>query len=478
MLRFILLMLFCLRIFTALSQEQHAPSTLQPPSPPIKRPIRESRSFFQVALFPGISTNGIYSGSFYNTISLNLFGGLSAGNHLLEIGGISNVNLKKATGIQLAGLANIVGANAFVNLTVSEERHMINKEDFESNFQGIQLAGFMNYVRDHAGGIQVAGLLNVVGGDLKGVQLAGIGNSTGNGTNGYSQGFQLAGLYNISKESIGGIQVSSLFNYTDGGLSGTQLGLINKARVMYGKHTQPPTRARSLQLGLFNFSKEMDGIQIGLINVGGRALGTQIALINFFSTYPTKEDVKKGTPIGILNLGSRGSVFRLSYTDLFPLTIEYTTGTCWNCSSNLSELPFHENEIIYNQNPLMAGYNPQSKSWGFGWGFDKILYNKHSMLPTDKLNRRRMMSAGIRFVRMNREKKWDKEFNLVSRLHAEYGRRFKGHYVFVGAALNYFLYNKEVDVNEFHINSKVISVGELLTKKAAFWPGYSVGVQL
>ncbi|GHM99815.1 hypothetical protein WSM22_13050 [Cytophagales bacterium WSM2-2] len=443
-----------------------------------KRPIPEIKRFFQVALFPGISTNGINSGSYQNTISLNFFGGLSAGNKFLEIGTISNVNLKKATGIQLAGLANVTGANAFVKLTLVETRsRYVNKEEVESNFQGIQVAGMMNYVRDHAGGIQLAGLLNVVGGDLKGIQVAGIGNSSGNNTLTHSEGFQLAGLYNISKRSMAGFQVSSLFNYTDGGLSGMQLGLINKAYMMYGKHTMPPTRAKSLQLGLLNFSREMDGIQFGLFNFGGAALGTQIGLINFFSRYPSKEDVKKGMPIGILNFGSKGSVFRASLNDLFPITIEYTTGNCWNCSANLSELPFHENNTIYNQNPLLAGYNPLYKTWGFGWGVERIFYNKHSMLPVDKLNNICMMSYGIRFLRMNRENKLDKEFNLVGRLHAEYGKRFKRHYVFIGGALNYFLHDPEVSVNDYHINSTVFSAGNLFGNKAEFWPGYTLGIQ-
>jgi len=456
----------------------HAHGYGQDQRPKVKRSIPELKRFFQVALFPGISSNGIYSGSYHNTISFNLFGGLSAGNKFLEVGTISNINLKKANGIQVAGLANVVGANAFVNLTDSEKRtRYVNEEEVVSNFQGIQVAGMINYVRDHAGGIQLAGLLNVVGGDLKGIQVAGIGNSSGNSTLTHSEGFQLAGFYNISQRSIAGFQVSSLFNYTDGALSGLQLGLINKAYMMYGKHTLPPTRVKSLQLGLLNFSREMDGIQLGLFNFGGAALGTQIGLINFFSRYPTKEDVKKGMPIGILNFGSKGSVFRASFSDLFPITIEYTTGNCWNCSANLSELPFHENNTIYNQNPLLVGYNPLYKTWGFGWGVERILFNKHSMLPVDKLNNIRMMSYGIRFVRMNRENKLDTEFNLLGRIHAELGKKFRGHYVFIGTALNYFLHNPEVSASEYHINSVLFSIGQLFHNQAEFWPGYSLGIQ-
>src|SRR4051812_24810193 len=76
--------------------------------------LREFERTFQFSLFPGISTNGIMGGFYYNKFSLNLFGGLSAGNRFMEVGGISNLNLKAANGIQIAGLANVVGSNAFI----------------------------------------------------------------------------------------------------------------------------------------------------------------------------------------------------------------------------------------------------------------------------------------------------------------------------------------------------------------------------
>ncbi|MEO8473635.1 MAG: hypothetical protein ABI477_15655, partial [Chryseolinea sp.] len=88
----------------------------------VKKKSREYNKVFQLSIFPGISTNGVSSGSYYNSFSLNLFGGLSAGNRVLEIGLLTSNNLKTTTGIQFAGLANIVGSNAFVNLSQSEER--------------------------------------------------------------------------------------------------------------------------------------------------------------------------------------------------------------------------------------------------------------------------------------------------------------------------------------------------------------------
>lgn len=43
------------------------------------------------------------------------------------------------------------------------------------------------------------------------------------------------------------------------------------------------------------------------------------------------------------------------------------------------------------------GYDPIQETWGFGYGFQKILYNKSSMLPTDGNNRKKQMSYGVKF---------------------------------------------------------------------------------
>lgn len=442
----------------------------------VKKKIREYERTFQFSLFPGISTNGIYSGSYFNRFSLNLFGGLSAGNRILEISPITNVNLKSSTGIHLAGLANIIGTNAFINLSMAEERELI-KGDFESNGKGIQVAGFLNYVRNHSSGIQLAGVLNAVGGDFKGIQIAGIGNSGGNSTNGFSEGLQLSGIYNISRQSIAGFQLTGFFNYTDGQLSGTQLGLINKARNLPGKHSQQ-TKARGFQIGLINFSKEMDGTQIGLINFGGAALGKQFGLINFFRVIPTTRNTRYNTPVGLINRGSSGSVFRLAYNEVFATNIEYTTGNCMNCSRTQSSMPFDDKNQIYNQNALIISYDPFNNTWGFGYGFVKILYNKSSMLPTDRNNRKRIISYGIRFLHLNREQKFDRSFNLLNRLHVEYGRRFMGRYVFVGASLNYFLRDAEIGADVYKINSLKVSSGQFFNFNTDFWPGYTVGFQI
>jgi hypothetical protein len=440
----------------------------------VNKKIREYDRTFQFSIFPGISTNGISSGSYYNSFSLNLFGGLSAGNRILEIGLLTNNNLKTTTGIQLAGLANITGANAFVNLSLSEERAMINSEDFEVNRKGIQMAGLLNYVLNNASGIQIAGGLNVVGNNFRGFQLAGVGNSSGQTT----VGLQLAGIYNLSKESVGGFQISAIFNYTDAQLSGLQLGLINKAAIIKGGKSTPPTLARGLQLGLINSSKAMDGWQIGLINFGGDARGKQIGLINFFSKYPSKEQTRMGTPIGLLNFGSKGSYIKISFNELFLTNLEYTTGNCLNCTWIIgSEMPYHDTNQIFNQNALILGFDPIEDTWGFGYGFQKLLYNKFSTRPHE-LNRKRIITYGIKLIHMNRDMSFDKTFNLLTKLNLEYAKRWKFLYVYAGVSLNYFIYDgADENSDVYKIRSVKISTGNVGSSKSEIWPGYSAGIQ-
>ncbi len=441
----------------------------------VSKKIREYDRLFQFSLFPGISTNGIYSASFRNRFSLNLFGGLSAGNRILEIGFISNANIKNSTGISIAGLANIIGTNAFVNLSQSEERELIIKEGFKSDSKGIQLAGFLNYVRDNASGIQFAGGFNLIGYDFKGTQIAGIGNVVGE----QGQGLQLAGLFNLAHESMGGFQITTLFNSTHGQLAGFQLALINKANIIKGRKSTPPTVARGFQFGLLNMSKAMDGLQIGLVNLGGNTRGVQIGLINFFNKNGSKENVRMGTPIALLNIGSKGSVFRFYYNELFATNVEYTTGNCVNCSYVLgSEMPYNDNYKIFNQNALIVGYNPSEKTWGFGYGFERILYSKFSVMP-HQLNEKNVMRYGLHFLHLNKEMKIEKAFNLLTKLHFEYGKRLKGKkYVFVSASLSYFMMEPEGSVDNYHIKSLVIDSGKIFALNSFIWPGYGIGIQL
>lgn len=120
------------------------------------------------------------------------------------------------------------------------------------------------------------------------------------------------------------------------------------------------------------------------------------------------------------------------------------------------------------------GYDPIQETWGFGYGFQKILYNKSSMLPTDGNNRKKQMSYGVKFLHLNRTLNFDKSFNLVNRFNFDFGKRWRSMYLFVGASLNYFLYKPQDD---YKIKSIKISTGEIFKLSSDLWPGYSFGIQ-
>jgi hypothetical protein len=437
-----------------------------------KKRFREFKRTVQLSLFPGISTNGIGSAFYYNKFSLNIFGGLNGGNQIFELGLLTNNHVRSSTGIQLAGLANILGTNSFYNLTIFEERELLN-DDFEVNNKGIQLAGFLNYVLNNSKGVQVTGGLNVDGGNFNGFQLAGIGNAAG----GSAQGVMLAGIYNATIESVGGFQVSAVFNSAGETLSGLQLALINKAGSLHGKKSTPPADDRGFQIGILNFSKAMDGVQIGLINFGGAMRGKQIGLINFFNRNPSKEYTRMGTPIGLLNFGSKGSAFRFSVNELFPFNVEATTGNCLNCTWIMaSEMPYNDANKIFNQNALMYSVNPFNRTWAFGYGFEKILYNKWSTRPHPN-NERRVITYGVRFLHLNKSTSFDKDFNIVNKLHVSYGKRKFGMYLFAGVSINYFVFDSSGNVADYNIQSLSFDTGNVLSMASAIWPGYNFGVQ-
>jgi hypothetical protein len=339
---------------------------------------------------------------------------------------------------------------------------------------GIRIAGFLNYVRNHSTGIEIAGAFNLTGNNFKGFQLSGIGNSVG----GFTEGVQIASLYNISRLSMAGMQISGMFNYTKGFLAGTQVSMINKAGLVGGKKTRPLTRARGLQIGLINFSTRMDGIQIGLINFGGDAHGTQIGLLNFFSTAPSEQyDVTRGTPIGLLNFGPKGSYVRISYNELFAANLEYSTGNCVNCSGvPISDMPIEDHNRKFNQNVLIAGYSPQQSTWGFGYGFQRVLYNKVFVRPSIH-NEKRMINYGIKLMHLNKSMSFDHSFNLLNRFNLDYGKRMGKIYVFASASLNYFVY-EPTQADAYTINSLKVASGKLGNMNTSIWPGYTIGVQL
>lgn len=127
---------------------------------------------FHFSLSPGFGSNGIHPGSFSNIVAVNLTSGYSGASYLFEFAGVSNLNTTETRGLQIAGLTNITGGNAFAGMLPKEKERKI-REGFEANLTGIQLAGVSNYVLNNVFGAQLSGGLNISNGALEGIQVAG-----------------------------------------------------------------------------------------------------------------------------------------------------------------------------------------------------------------------------------------------------------------------------------------------------------------
>ena len=178
------------------------------------------------SLAPYVGSNLGLSGNVINKYSINATVGYSAGNRVLEFGGLGNINRGNVTGLQIASLLNVV----------------------KYDMRGLQIAGVVNKVRENRG-LQIAGITNAAD-ILRGVQMSVINNYAGQSKG----GVQVAGIVNKVANGKTGIQVSGIVNNAD--TVGVQIGLINSAN-----------KVRGLQLGFINVSDTMSGIVLGFFNV-------------------------------------------------------------------------------------------------------------------------------------------------------------------------------------------------------------------
>lgn len=185
---------------------------------------------FQAAIIPGWSSQGMMSSRMVNKVSLNVFGGYTAGVNGVEVAGLFNFTAKDVQFFQAAGLLNALGGS----------------------MKGAQFAGLHNYINQNINGLQAAGLMNWVKGEARGVQLAGLTNLVHKNMGGW----QAAGLANFVVGNTKGTQIAGLGNFSTANLTGTQIA------------------------GVFNYAKHLKGLQIGLINLADTNSGTSIGLIN------------------------------------------------------------------------------------------------------------------------------------------------------------------------------------------------------
>lgn len=403
-------------------------------------------------------------GGYTNYFSLNLTSGYSGANYFFEAALFSNLNERETRGLQVAGIANVTGGNAFAGMTDKEKDAKV-RTGFEANLTGLQASGIANVVLNNVFGSQISGGVNVTKGALLGFQLAGISNTVYK----YSFGVQLAGLYNVSAASMDGVQLSGLFNITTNELYGVQIGMINRAAIIQGANSYPATtEPTGVQIGVINVAtKKMNGFQIGLINKAGVMQGTQIGLINIFRNGKDPY-TRNGTAIGLINAGQ---VVHLSAyaSDLFVGNIEIATGTEKNARVNgENTVRMIMNALIYANDPVFLSDREQ---WAVGYGIEKMYFNR-STAPG--MGYFRFISFGADFLHINRQRgKLTKALNLLIRPNISVGSRLNPRnrhvYVMLIAAYNYLISKTDAYVE---------SIGGSAKTRIAHWPGFGVGVLL
>lgn len=417
---------------------------------------------FQISLTPGLSSNGLHPGGFKNYFSVNLSSGYSSANYLLELGLISNLNEAETRGLQIAGVANLTGANAFSRM-YPKEIEKKKKEGFEANLSGLQFSGLTNVVLNNVFGGQFTGGFNVAKGSLQGVQLSGLSNTVSK----FSFGIQFAGIYNISVESMDGVQLAGLFNVTTGGLYGAQISMFNKAGFIEGINSFDDSFVTGLQIGLINQASSMNGYQVGLINIGKRMQGTQLGLVNIFHDGKTPE-TRDGTSIGLINIGSSGYVSAYS-NEFFYSNIEISTGTVKNrrMTNDVKEKQV-QNALIYSTGSVKG-----SKSWAIGYGLKKMFFNR-SLSPG--YGHFRFFSVGVDWLHVNHEqKKFTKELSLLTRPSVAVGSRLhpKNKIFFLFTSVSYNFYKSGSGKMVSTISEKS---NEEQLSGIQHWPGLSFGV--
>jgi hypothetical protein len=188
-----------------------ATALVAPPPEPAPPPAcsRPADLAFGFDLAPRVGTSSAAADG-VRILSVNLLGGLAGGLHGFELGAGVNIERQFACGVQIAGVANVVGGPV----------------------EGAQLAP-LNLARDGVQGLQM-GVVQIALASMKGVQF---------------------GPLNLVIGPLGGSQIGTT-NIVDDRVSGAQIGVVNVATG----------RVRGTQIGLVNYADESDA-SIGLVSV-------------------------------------------------------------------------------------------------------------------------------------------------------------------------------------------------------------------
>ncbi|MBE9464552.1 carboxypeptidase-like regulatory domain-containing protein [Dyadobacter sp. UP-52] len=217
---------------------------------------------YQISLTPGLSSHGRMSSQIVNKLSINIYGGYTAGVNGVEIGGLFNISKKDVRYLQMATTFNAVSGHFTGVQVVGIYNQVLD------SLVGVQISGFAGWTKGNLKGVQMAGILNKISGNLKGVQISGGGNITKGKTN----GGQVSGIFNKSGKEIHGFQIAGGVNIGNENVFGPQISGI-------GNISKRETNG--LQVGsLFNYTKNLKGVQIGIVNLADSSSGYSFGLLN------------------------------------------------------------------------------------------------------------------------------------------------------------------------------------------------------
>ncbi len=421
------------------------------------------RRVAQISLIPTVGTNGPISGAVINRLSFNVLGGYARGVEGVEIGGGLNLLSHDLSGLQVGGLANLVGGRVEGAQVAGAINHSMR------SLEGLQLAGLGNTVWDTLTGVQVAGGVNVVKRGMTGTQIAGAANvalgdlngvqvSGGvNAATGAVNRTQVSGAVNLAR-SVKGAQVSGGVNVALGEVGGGQVGFaanvaqrVTGGQVSFGVNAAPGevsggqvgfalNYAGSVTGGQFSFGANVvpgsvskgqvgfalnyagnvtggqfsfglnvvpgtvHGGQVGAVNVGRRVHGGQVGFINL-------SDSLSGGAVGLLTFSLKGYHRIDAITgDALPLSIQLRTGT----------------RVFHN----IIGYSPAVSAdgrWSFlyGFGFEP------------RFGQRFFANIDLTAEQVVEQRAWVDAVNILGRFSLAPGVRFADRVVlFAGPVVN------------------------------------------
>lgn len=465
------------------------------------------RRFAQFALIPTVSTNGLLAGATVNRASINLLGGYARGVDGVEIGGGVNILSDEMNGLQLGGLANLVGGHTRgvqVAGGINHTMRSLNGLQFAGlsntvwdTLSGVQMAGGVNVVKQGMSGTQVAGAANITLGDLDGVQVSGgvnvahgiVRRSQVAGAVNYAkgvQGGQVSVGVNVALGDVGGGQVGFAANYArsvsggqvsfganvvPGEVSGGQVGFalnyahhVTGGQFSFGANVVPGTveagqvgfalnYAHHVTEGQFSFGANIvpgtvEGGQLGVLNFAKKALGGQVGILNL-------SDTVAGGAVGLLTISRKGyHRLDLGGNDVFPLSIQVRTGT----------------RVFHN----ILGYSPPVRSdgrWGFlyGFGFEP------------RLTPRGFLNIDLTGEQVLEQRAWVDAVNILGRFSVRYGHTFSDRITFTaGPVLNMLVSDlRDPDTGIYTSQlppERALFTGSLDTARFAGWLGWKAGV--